>query len=888
MPSQFTVRGVACLAAAVPTLALLAPASAVAVPDRGVMFDAPGVVARFGTSPDLNCRAVRRGDRDGVFFGEYGCGTYIATDDALYGPPDTPGDTPVEAAVTRLIPEGQERRGEGTPDNPYVVVTRARAGDLTLEQKDQMVMGSARITTQITVTNNGARARAVTLFRVADCNDRGSDEGYGEIGDLDGGGGAIGNRVATCIAASDGDAVRFFVDRNSGSPAVIEGEHGDVWSRVASFAPGGARRGFDNTCRCTERLDNMVGVQWSFTVAPGDRGGVAMTMDLSPLARPGLLTGVPFTGREGARPYVALGDSYSSGEGAGVPRTNHGYDYIDGSANHGNKCHRSHYAYPRLVSRFYGVDPNRDLDFRACSGARIAHLFTPNGADYGNEPPQAEAIGVDTRLATMTIGGNDAAFSKVITACIVSFPDVWRGCDVTQEPGAIESLERLEGSGDGALVTAYAAVKARLRPTAPLVVLGYPDFVPFRGGCWAAERFTINESRWLSEKVKRLNRAIARRAADAGAIFVDVNRPYASESSPHRVCARDEWVNQLVGNSDPIVNDNESFHPNRKGQLGFHTAIVGRFAEVRPRMIRPMQVDAALGDQFPENPTLVVRKGQPADISVQVEVGKNTVVSLQTGDAPIEVAVVDSASAPVRRLRPREWGSGYSVTQVAAGTTAVRLEALSPGAYTVRVSLAPDAASDVAYISYLESMVDAQNSPPSMVLRARVWADGTLAASQSASDQDGDVFTYTWDLGDGTTATTRTVRHRFPRPGRYRVVGTARDSANAGYTVTRVVDTRPQRWATLQGRRTPRGAILTVRCLPIAVEICEGYITLSYRVSGRPRSRIFQLGMRRGRYQRVWAALPVGARRVRAVARVADAATRPVQVIRLETRLGRS
>ena len=54
-----------------------------------------------------------------------------------------------------------------------------------------------------------------------------------------------------------------------------------------------------------------------------------------------------FPVRSGGAPltnYVALGDSYQSGEGAG--------DYLAGTDTDANKCHRSVHAYPqRLVDR---------------------------------------------------------------------------------------------------------------------------------------------------------------------------------------------------------------------------------------------------------------------------------------------------------------------------------------------------------------------------------------------------------------------------------------------------------------------------------------------------------------------------------------------------------
>src|SRR4051794_24291911 len=88
--------------------------------------------------------------------------------------------------------------------------------------------------------------------------------------------------------------------------------------------------------------------------------------------------------------YVALGDSYSSGTGT---RT-----YFDSG------CQRSVYAYPSLVDT---QRANTDLVFAACSGAKTADVLNN----------QVSNVTSTTRWVTITIGGNDAGFSSVITTC---------------------------------------------------------------------------------------------------------------------------------------------------------------------------------------------------------------------------------------------------------------------------------------------------------------------------------------------------------------------------------------------------------------------------------------------------------------------------------------
>src|SRR4051794_15061663 len=88
--------------------------------------------------------------------------------------------------------------------------------------------------------------------------------------------------------------------------------------------------------------------------------------------------------------YVALGDSYSSGTGT---RT-----YFDST------CQRSVYAYPYLVAQ---DRPNTSLVFAACSGAKTGDVLAN----------QVQQLTTGTRFVSITVGGNDAGFSSVITEC---------------------------------------------------------------------------------------------------------------------------------------------------------------------------------------------------------------------------------------------------------------------------------------------------------------------------------------------------------------------------------------------------------------------------------------------------------------------------------------
>jgi hypothetical protein len=111
--------------------------------------------------------------------------------------------------------------------------------------------------------------------------------------------------------------------------------------------------------------------------------------------------------------YVALGDSYASGEGLQSNATT----YISPSNNDG--CHRSVTAYPVLVAANLNVDLGQfeaygSGDFVACSGATSKDLLKGENG----EPAQLSALSSATRWVTVTAGGDDLHFSNVLLACL--------------------------------------------------------------------------------------------------------------------------------------------------------------------------------------------------------------------------------------------------------------------------------------------------------------------------------------------------------------------------------------------------------------------------------------------------------------------------------------
>src|SRR5436190_6342335 len=105
--------------------------------------------------------------------------------------------------------------------------------------------------------------------------------------------------------------------------------------------------------------------------------------------------------------YVALGDSFTSGEG--VP------PFLPGTDKASNQCHRSTRSYPALLAGQTGVPAKADSRSWACSGATIGSLYSRQW----DEASQLSHLRATTTLVTLGISGNDVGYSPVLLYCLL-------------------------------------------------------------------------------------------------------------------------------------------------------------------------------------------------------------------------------------------------------------------------------------------------------------------------------------------------------------------------------------------------------------------------------------------------------------------------------------
>lgn len=253
--------------------------------------------------------------------------------------------------------------------------------------------------------------------------------------------------------------------------------------------------------------------------------------------------------------YAALGDSYSSGDGAS--------DYAEDTQRE-RDCYRSANAYPHLLEQ--GNDFAGEMSFHACSGHRGTTLLEEIGADNA----QLDALTPETSLVTLGIGGNDIGFSSVLQTCMLRVPFVDSGACVGQEEEIDDRMADFEDTFADLLVE----VRER-SPDARVLVVGYPRiFTAEPDGMY----YTLNsaDQSWLNSTIQGFNdqiRSAVREADEAiagaeavGSVeFVDTY----DALDGHEVTEDEAWVNGVLldrGSEQAITVDRATFHPTSAGQ----------------------------------------------------------------------------------------------------------------------------------------------------------------------------------------------------------------------------------------------------------------------------------------------------------------------------------
>ncbi|GAA4083928.1 SGNH/GDSL hydrolase family protein [Actinomadura miaoliensis] len=292
------------------------------------------------------------------------------------------------------------------------------------------------------------------------------------------------------------------------------------------------------------------------------------TLHAEPVTSP---QAVPLTPEEAATrgAYVALGDSYSSGLGAETSVADH---------NPLNRCHRTSNAYYHDVAKAFRFAGG--TAFWACSGATTADVLDGKSG----EPAQLGRVNGDTSLVTISIGGNDVGFSRVLAGCVVKLP--WSRACQDQGGDIAARMAELRRTLPGLIdkITDRA-------PRARVVVMGYPRMFSEVDNA-SGDNIDVADQRWLNARARDLNELIRQAVREAderlaaarapGSVeFVDAYSAFAG----HEAGSLDPYMNGLAVNLAGLSAEPRSFHPTVKG----HRALAALFVEqIRKGPGRPL------------------------------------------------------------------------------------------------------------------------------------------------------------------------------------------------------------------------------------------------------------------------------------------------------------
>jgi hypothetical protein len=308
----------------------------------------------------------------------------------------------------------------------------------------------------------------------------------------------------------------------------------------------------------------------------------------------GLLSPAPAAARQDERTWLALGDSYSSGEG--IKTTPATY-----SPTLGRDCRRATgegtpaVAWAVEAQRQVGADLRlRKPDFVACTGA-----IADEAPWQIQEARSREGSPDRWDLVTFSFGGNNIKFSDVITGCLGASTKSWKnfanGClqDEDQLRRRVDMLagrQRIdtdEYAGGITVPTLLDLVARNVAPGGDVVVLGYPNLIEdpsrwsrFNKGIGRCSGVFGKDVPMLRRVGGYLNQTLAGAVEDANGRHQDeritfhflniAENPYESSNKGgdrHARCTDDPWLNgvTLNNNEGDWKYKDRSFHPNEKG-----------------------------------------------------------------------------------------------------------------------------------------------------------------------------------------------------------------------------------------------------------------------------------------------------------------------------------
>ena len=377
---------------------------------------------------------------------------------------------------------------------------------------------------------------------------------------------------------------------------MIAGSTGPLWGRggcEVEFLQGNYLNGYIPTARFNE----------SYIPLSGGNNMKIFTSTFD-VEYPDGYKGKPIPGDRRNITYLALGDSFSSGEGDTDknPATDRKYyrqwtdvkeDKAKGAPK--EKCHVSTRSYPYKLANWMGLGsgPSAAWASVACSGATVYDMNWDNSGGYeGQDSPLGRLHGYDNKgtlqkmalnemipgrvkqiefvkkyqpkVITLTAGGNDVGFGKKIKDCVHYIKSIGT-CDwAKDEMNTLGS--QIKGQFDR-LVGLYKELKAA-SPKSKIYAIGYPQFItdtePAACGLNAGA-IDLDERRMIVRATQYMNKVIEAAARKAGVKYVDISQAL----NGGKMCEKHQiYMTGIVG-----LGEQESYHPNKLGHVKIFTEI---------------------------------------------------------------------------------------------------------------------------------------------------------------------------------------------------------------------------------------------------------------------------------------------------------------------------
>lgn len=407
--------------------------------------------------------------------------------------------------------------------------------------------------------------------------------------------------------------------------------------------------------------------------------------------------------------YLALGDSFSSGEG----------DYAKGGTSNytGGSCHLSLRSYPYLLRDRWGINSDR-MENVACSGTmvdpdyiapideylgqnnrlvryddkdgikrRALEVFVPGYA------PQLEFVKkYQPKTLTLTGGGNDVGFGEKLEECANSQNET---CDYVADASRRSEHGTAMFNMFDRLTALYDSIK-KASPQTKIYVLGYPKFVnenSVKGSCLSdAGWLNSDEKKYINLSIEYLNRVIKSAAEYSGVVYIDIEDALQGG----KICdLGGEYVTGVLDIIDVAgVIDGEYlhgedtaqlFHPNHLGhekiaeaitaQLNGYTLQSYPYTQVANESVQAPQLSEYFGgeplDIIIKSTTLVDDKpilNQSTTLSINdygLEPGRDVLITGHSEPVDLGTFKVNSKGGlNVDIILPESMGPGYHTIEV--------------------------------------------------------------------------------------------------------------------------------------------------------------------------------------------------------------------------------